>query len=217
MATVDLDALEAELFASIGKDKTFDAMPIIRRAVSPSAPEGFRIPDDTPNSVLSAVCRCGHQYTCHLHDRVLGECEVTTCGCETFAPEGLRDRIADAYARYDSDSRVNGVDDFEAFIDAVRSILPDRQSIKAAIDGCVTPVSLWSSEDDETVYYSDINVDAAVDAVLAVLPPAPRYEMTDEMWSAFSSAKESYSHGNNAETDVCDALDRMTAMLEGTA
>jgi len=52
------------------------------------------------------------------------------------------------------------------------------------------------------------------DAVLAVLPPAPRYEMTDEMWSAFSSAKEAYSHGNNAETDVCDALDRMTAMLD---
>lgn len=39
---VDLDALEAELSASIGKDKTCDVMPIIRRAVSPSAPEGLR-------------------------------------------------------------------------------------------------------------------------------------------------------------------------------
>ena len=42
MATVDLDALEAEMSASIGKDKTFDAMQIIRRAVSPPAPEGLR-------------------------------------------------------------------------------------------------------------------------------------------------------------------------------
>lgn len=46
--------------------------------------ESQKIPDDTPNSVLSAVCQCGHQFTCHLHDRVLGECEVTICGCTEF-------------------------------------------------------------------------------------------------------------------------------------
>jgi len=51
----------------------------------------------------------------------------------------------------------------------------------------------------------------------AVSSSAPRVKMTDEMWAAFSAAKEAYSHSNNAETDVCEALDRMMAMLEGTA
>ena len=49
-----------------------------------------RIPDDTPNSVLSATCQCGHQYTSHLHDRVLGECELTTCDCTEFIGEAIR-------------------------------------------------------------------------------------------------------------------------------
>ena len=43
-----------------------------------------RIPSDTPDSTLSAKCQCGHLFTNHLHDRVLGACELTTYDCTEF-------------------------------------------------------------------------------------------------------------------------------------
>ena len=49
-----------------------------------------RIPDDTPDFVLSAECQCGHLFTNHLHDRVLGECEMTTCSCTEFVGKATR-------------------------------------------------------------------------------------------------------------------------------
>lgn len=46
-----------------------------------------------------------------------------TCDQSASVDTSNGDPIMDAYARYDSDPRVNGPDDFEAFRDAVMSLL----------------------------------------------------------------------------------------------
>ena len=58
---------------------------------------------------------------------------TTTASPKTASPKTLPhialQSVKDAYARYDADPRVNGIDDFEAFRDAVLPLLTSHTNL----------------------------------------------------------------------------------------